>query len=337
MIRRPPRSTLFPYTTLFRSVHGTVEFHSDRAAPGKLNGACELRVRLRAFERQTENFQAVFCGCEVNRPIVFKLHVAVVEHQPGEIPVERQGLWTLQLTLEGDVAIGNAMTAEFSQVQGGKQKRIQIDIANGYFPIQWLRVGKTQGYSSGDGALAHGGTEFQLRQFSIGLEIATEAADDFRTHLQVDNTEGTVGKWRADRAAGFHAKRQLAAEGEARCFDLAEVCQWKRCPDQIRGQRLIGVAVGDGASDNSSASGFFRSGAEKAKLGVRKAHFVGQDRQLAAEAVERDGIYSRIRHVHQARQGRVGTVPVTLELAGHKTLNRAGLFAEVRAGCQRDV
>src|SRR2546430_3546989 len=25
MIRRPPRSTLFPYTTLFRSVHDTVE------------------------------------------------------------------------------------------------------------------------------------------------------------------------------------------------------------------------------------------------------------------------------------------------------------------------
>src|SRR2546429_5878066 len=27
MIRRPPRSTLFPYTTLFRSVHGSYEEH----------------------------------------------------------------------------------------------------------------------------------------------------------------------------------------------------------------------------------------------------------------------------------------------------------------------
>ena len=25
MIRRPPRSTLFPYTTLFRSIHNTLE------------------------------------------------------------------------------------------------------------------------------------------------------------------------------------------------------------------------------------------------------------------------------------------------------------------------
>src|SRR5260370_12039020 len=41
MIRRPPRSTLFPYTTLFRSVIAAVEtcaidvFEEDNAAPGE--------------------------------------------------------------------------------------------------------------------------------------------------------------------------------------------------------------------------------------------------------------------------------------------------------------
>src|SRR2546425_7955460 len=34
MIRRPPRSTLFPYTTLFRSPGGVVETRSRRAIPG---------------------------------------------------------------------------------------------------------------------------------------------------------------------------------------------------------------------------------------------------------------------------------------------------------------
>src|SRR3712207_7441691 len=29
MIRRPPRSTLFPYTTLFRSLNGTVPLHGE--------------------------------------------------------------------------------------------------------------------------------------------------------------------------------------------------------------------------------------------------------------------------------------------------------------------
>src|SRR2546422_6031062 len=36
MIRRPPRSTLFPYTTLFRSQHG------PGAVPGRGRAGCEL-------------------------------------------------------------------------------------------------------------------------------------------------------------------------------------------------------------------------------------------------------------------------------------------------------
>src|SRR3712207_7969196 len=34
MIRRPPRSTLFPYTTLFRSVSLCARRHHDEVAPG---------------------------------------------------------------------------------------------------------------------------------------------------------------------------------------------------------------------------------------------------------------------------------------------------------------
>src|SRR5687768_17978377 len=34
MIRRPPRSTLFPYTTLFRSVVGVVHRHPEHLAGG---------------------------------------------------------------------------------------------------------------------------------------------------------------------------------------------------------------------------------------------------------------------------------------------------------------
>src|SRR2546427_5961426 len=35
MIRRPPRSTLFPYTTLFRSVHGETALGGARADPAE--------------------------------------------------------------------------------------------------------------------------------------------------------------------------------------------------------------------------------------------------------------------------------------------------------------
>src|SRR5258707_8627912 len=40
MIRRPPRSTLFPYTTLFRSARGDANY-----APRRVGGACRERAR----------------------------------------------------------------------------------------------------------------------------------------------------------------------------------------------------------------------------------------------------------------------------------------------------
>src|SRR3989442_13216141 len=53
MIRRPPRSTLFPYTTLFRSLSGgPVAFNADRAALGRALRAA--RPDLRSEEHTSE-------------------------------------------------------------------------------------------------------------------------------------------------------------------------------------------------------------------------------------------------------------------------------------------
>src|SRR2546430_7822912 len=67
MIRRPPRSTLFPYTTLFRSdrVHGA-GIHVDQVAGREIDpveqllgagfgdGALQLRQRGARFEAQSD-------------------------------------------------------------------------------------------------------------------------------------------------------------------------------------------------------------------------------------------------------------------------------------------
>src|SRR3712207_7041828 len=47
MIRRPPRSTLFPYTTLFRSVHPRDPRLRPRLAPPAQGDARGARLRLR--------------------------------------------------------------------------------------------------------------------------------------------------------------------------------------------------------------------------------------------------------------------------------------------------
>src|SRR2546428_7890095 len=56
MIRRPPRSTLFPYTTLFRSRHQAV----DRGALelGEGDAPVGVRIRERRSEEHTSELQS---------------------------------------------------------------------------------------------------------------------------------------------------------------------------------------------------------------------------------------------------------------------------------------
>src|SRR2546426_1642082 len=66
MIRRPPRSTLFPYTTLFRSIVGEERLASGREAdPSSLAGVGDSRARpsgllLRVSESTGKNQADLF-------------------------------------------------------------------------------------------------------------------------------------------------------------------------------------------------------------------------------------------------------------------------------------
>src|SRR2546422_307256 len=51
MIRRPPRSTLFPYTTLFRSVYGQVRYDGSRDSIAALPGMAERTVIVDGFSK----------------------------------------------------------------------------------------------------------------------------------------------------------------------------------------------------------------------------------------------------------------------------------------------
>src|SRR3989442_8114013 len=55
MIRRPPRSTLFPYTTLFRSVHVDDVVQEMHAGP---DGPLQVRPDLRRSEEHTSELQS---------------------------------------------------------------------------------------------------------------------------------------------------------------------------------------------------------------------------------------------------------------------------------------
>src|SRR2546427_4687639 len=56
MIRRPPRSTLFPYTTLFRSRYRLVADGPLRVGPGEEG----VRAAVEAFARLTEKYVGAY-------------------------------------------------------------------------------------------------------------------------------------------------------------------------------------------------------------------------------------------------------------------------------------
>src|SRR2546430_12397001 len=59
MIRRPPRSTLFPYTTLFRSVSAQpARPRADRGPPRRRRAECPRRARGRRSEEHTSELQS---------------------------------------------------------------------------------------------------------------------------------------------------------------------------------------------------------------------------------------------------------------------------------------
>src|SRR5260221_10894322 len=102
MIRRPPRSTLFPYTTLFRSVAQAVEVVASPARPAKRKRravslppppAAEVGTQFRrgsgrqGSEKHTSVLQAhrdVVCRLllEKKNKLVYDPHQAETKHDP---------------------------------------------------------------------------------------------------------------------------------------------------------------------------------------------------------------------------------------------------------------
>src|SRR5256886_4199190 len=87
MIRRPPRSTLFPYTTLFRSVlfHLLLELPELPVGCGLAGGAVELRLDRKSTRLNSSHSQisyAVFCLKKKSDDSGYGLSVSIIRTRP---------------------------------------------------------------------------------------------------------------------------------------------------------------------------------------------------------------------------------------------------------------
>src|SRR5256885_8237501 len=82
MIRRPPRSTLFPYTTLFRShIHSQPPFQR-RCSQGRAPGAARRVIATGAAARSEEHTSELQSPCNlVCRLLLEKKKYAITHHR----------------------------------------------------------------------------------------------------------------------------------------------------------------------------------------------------------------------------------------------------------------
>src|SRR2546422_1414466 len=97
MIRRPPRSTLFPYTTLFRSSHS---HHASRTASNR--DLQEPPGRSRSEEHTSELQSRLHLVC---RLLLEKKKTRLYLSNPGEVTSVTRKLRGLQLSLDSDASL----------------------------------------------------------------------------------------------------------------------------------------------------------------------------------------------------------------------------------------
>src|SRR2546427_8972900 len=90
MIRRPPRSTLFPYTTLFRSRHRGRDGQDDAEVQGRLQpGVHDVRLREPGLARPDPRSEEHTSELQSQSNLVCRL---LLEKKKKKMNTERRGL-----------------------------------------------------------------------------------------------------------------------------------------------------------------------------------------------------------------------------------------------------
>src|SRR3712207_7414189 len=137
MIRRPPRSTLFPYTTLFRSPRapvpgGAVTVRRD-VGPGERLGRDDLRALFLFEDLDDDQLDWVAA------------HGDVVEYAAGsDVSVEGQPAECFSVLLDGELSMVRLVGgAEVGTVRAARSEEHTAEIQSRQYLVCRLLLGKT--------------------------------------------------------------------------------------------------------------------------------------------------------------------------------------------------
>src|SRR5256885_2726020 len=139
MIRRPPRSTLFPYTTLFRSVFGNGSIPSPKSSPGFAAHLAKVRV-----DEETGHVQVL--DYVVIQDVGFPINPAAVDGQMRGGAAQGLG-WGLLEAMAYDEQ-GNLLHSTFADyplpraVDVPQTETIMVQVPSDSGPFGAKRVGE---------------------------------------------------------------------------------------------------------------------------------------------------------------------------------------------------
>src|SRR2546426_3629802 len=80
MIRRPPRSTLFPYTTLFRSSRQPISPKARRSCSTKIHSTCSTSTRSEEHTSELQSPCNLVCRLLLEKKKIRAIEISVISY-----------------------------------------------------------------------------------------------------------------------------------------------------------------------------------------------------------------------------------------------------------------
>ena len=224
-------------------IPGAVEAQRELARAREANRAGHSKVGVRAAEGGLINAQLIAGRPKPHGPGVFQTHIRVVEHQAGQIGVNRQALRTRQRAAEKDFSVRVAVAGQLREAQGGLHEGVEVHVLHKNFSGEREFAFETNAHRAGEFAHGHGGIDLELGFSSVRREIALEAADHFMADAQVYDAEGAFATLRDQRPLRIQVKAEFAAHGQALQMELLEIFERERRTDEIEGGVTVSKTV----------------------------------------------------------------------------------------------